>query len=738
MVLSVLVAIVSAPALLGTQEAIRQSQSKEKREEHRARRCNLIASCIKSSKRSREINGRPIVLRDGKLWIDTGTSDGSAFGHPYAGYYLPYPDSKYEGLVTTITDVAPIMNWVYVDKDTYEVKYGVRLDAQPNLTGPFDCTRQDRRMTFDGWEGWCAVEEYPSLWALYFDKDDNGLQGKIQEGTRVLEVELTRKEKKWKKDGEERQQDQTTKRAVETKENTPVDNPITSQPELSPPGVGVPNEEKAPEPLKPFGLPKSIFSDPPRPLFFGQELLPPRSPPPAYSQQQDTAPVTAEVVMPPEPETLVSQPQIEGQAIPLRPKTPPPASQRPIQEDDFLRSRFETPRQAPTPPSKKVPEPTPTVPAPLKITPPAEKRRTPKLNRMSGTRAMSQAQMFEALATGQAPTNEPASRMSNSGPPSTKRPFSEYSDTPIPDELEVLQMYEELRASMPPLDMLPGAETQRVKASAPLKMSDPAVFARPSSGSSTTSDPAIVKDKISGASNQRKDSSKTLQVSEPKKTSPLLPAGVFRGDSKRGPSPHGGAATSTSASRRQPLPAQRDRTGSLERASRPSPSSSRESPGYSRNALRPSGSREPPLSRDRTGSTSSRGGDSSRSSPAPRPRMETVPRGERPSPRPSAARANTTPAREGVQRSRTTTSTLIREIDDLVGTGRDRSGSTASNTSTVRRNDSRDEARGLPLRRTLTARDPRRNEGPGTRPDRTRELGSRPLRRGELDPERRN
>jgi hypothetical protein len=88
MVLSMLVAIIAAPGLLGSQEAIRQSQSKEKREEHRARRCNLIATCFRSSMRSREINGRPVVLRNGKLWIDTGTEDGAPLGHPYAGYYL--------------------------------------------------------------------------------------------------------------------------------------------------------------------------------------------------------------------------------------------------------------------------------------------------------------------------------------------------------------------------------------------------------------------------------------------------------------------------------------------------------------------------------------------------------------------------------------------------------------------------------------------------------------------------
>jgi len=70
MVLSILIALAAAPGLLGTQEAIRQGQAKERREEHRARRCNLIASCVRSSRRSREINGRRVVLRDGKVSFD--------------------------------------------------------------------------------------------------------------------------------------------------------------------------------------------------------------------------------------------------------------------------------------------------------------------------------------------------------------------------------------------------------------------------------------------------------------------------------------------------------------------------------------------------------------------------------------------------------------------------------------------------------------------------------------------
>lgn len=115
------------------------------------------------------------------------------------------------------------MNWVYVDKDTHELKYGVRADAQPNITGPFDCTRQDRRLTFEGWEGFCAVEEFPALWAVYFDRDDDGLKSKVAMGIRVLEIELSRKEKRWKKDVQVRTEDQTTSREKQLdKENKEI------------------------------------------------------------------------------------------------------------------------------------------------------------------------------------------------------------------------------------------------------------------------------------------------------------------------------------------------------------------------------------------------------------------------------------------------------------------------------------------------------------------------------------
>ncbi|KAF3040037.1 hypothetical protein E8E11_007392 [Didymella keratinophila] len=351
MVLGILIAAITAPGLLGSQEAIRQGQSKDRREEHRARRCNLIASCIKPSPRSREIDGRPVVLRNGKLWIDTTTADGEPFGHTYAGYYLPYPETKYEGLVTTITDVAPIMNWVYIDGETHEVKYGVRADAQPNLTGPFDCTRQDRRLTFDGWEGWCAVEEYEGYWCLYFDVDDDGLKSKVAPGIRVLEIELSRKEKRFKKEQEARQQDQITKRAVDTQADAPVDQPLQPDTESRRPGVF--NEI----PLEPEMAP--------------EDGTPPKTPPPAYTKNNKSVPPPTESSKKGAVDVLDDLLAQESQAL------------APVEEGH--------PKVESTPPPG--------------TTPANKKRATPKLNRNNGSKAIAQAQKYEAMAAAQKDDN---------------------------------------------------------------------------------------------------------------------------------------------------------------------------------------------------------------------------------------------------------------------------------------------------------------------------------------------
>lgn len=91
-------------------------------------------------------------------------------------------------------DDPPQLNWIYVDKDTFEVKYGLKKDTIGQHVGPWNVTPIDRRLNFDGWEGFTVVEEHPGEWALYFDMNDDGLEGKVGLDKRIMEVELSRKE----------------------------------------------------------------------------------------------------------------------------------------------------------------------------------------------------------------------------------------------------------------------------------------------------------------------------------------------------------------------------------------------------------------------------------------------------------------------------------------------------------------------------------------------------------------
>jgi hypothetical protein len=212
MVLGLITAIAACPAIIGTTEAVRHGQKQNQREEHRGRKYNLSVTLHRPSYYTKQFSGAPVVLRDGKFLVDT-RQDVNALPEKQQHFdatinYLAYPGRKQawndagfvngEGMVTWI-NAERHLNWVYVERDTHEVKYGTRADAEPHLVGPWDCTKVDKRLTFRNWEGFIAVQEEDGdpVWALYFDCQDNGLTAPGQIGTkgkRMLEVEIWRKE----------------------------------------------------------------------------------------------------------------------------------------------------------------------------------------------------------------------------------------------------------------------------------------------------------------------------------------------------------------------------------------------------------------------------------------------------------------------------------------------------------------------------------------------------------------
>lgn len=171
-----------------------------------------------------KLNEYIVTLHSDKLWIEAKSPitrlPENIDHHPFTGFYLAYPDDNRpytRGLVSTISVDPPMLNWIYVDKDTLELKYASRTGSIAHHVGSFDWTNEtndkqanqrDRSakrrehervervggdcITFDDWEGFLAVEEEAGKWALYFDLDDDGLKAK-KKGRKTVEVSLCRR-----------------------------------------------------------------------------------------------------------------------------------------------------------------------------------------------------------------------------------------------------------------------------------------------------------------------------------------------------------------------------------------------------------------------------------------------------------------------------------------------------------------------------------------------------------------
>jgi len=147
--------------------------------------------------RKRLFQDSRVVLRGGKLYVQLSSYEGEQL-HPFSGYFLPYPDSNFEGLVSTISDEPPQLNWIYLDTGLKisQISHGLRAEAEEGLSGPWGarvCADGEIRFLMENWEGFIAVEsETPGLWGLCFDRYDDGLKGKLGDEQRTVELELVR------------------------------------------------------------------------------------------------------------------------------------------------------------------------------------------------------------------------------------------------------------------------------------------------------------------------------------------------------------------------------------------------------------------------------------------------------------------------------------------------------------------------------------------------------------------
>lgn len=100
-------------------------------------------------------------------------------GHKFNGWYFGYPsEEKHLGLVSTISDDPPALNWIFVDKDSHMVRHGSRQDSLGHIIGPWGWSDDEQWLTLEGDDNsFVAVEQETGNWAVFYDKD-----GTIRDG----------------------------------------------------------------------------------------------------------------------------------------------------------------------------------------------------------------------------------------------------------------------------------------------------------------------------------------------------------------------------------------------------------------------------------------------------------------------------------------------------------------------------------------------------------------------------
>ena len=196
-----LLALAAIPTTIGVAEGVNAEnnendpQTSSKTEAERMRKFNLECYCESNSRKAKEIHGGKVVLRNDKVYIEPQSS---TKGHPFEGFYISYPDPDRPqppplGLVSSIPSDPPTLNWIYVDKNTREVKYGNRTQSRAHIVGSWGWDAGEEGgpggLTLEGGEGAVAVETGDG-WEVRWE-DENGEVG--VKGKKMLTVSLERK-----------------------------------------------------------------------------------------------------------------------------------------------------------------------------------------------------------------------------------------------------------------------------------------------------------------------------------------------------------------------------------------------------------------------------------------------------------------------------------------------------------------------------------------------------------------
>ncbi|ODH20727.1 hypothetical protein ACO22_05809 [Paracoccidioides brasiliensis] len=190
--------ITAIPTVVGVSQGVSEQRKENQRQgdEKRLEKFYLDVFCDTNSDAARGLYGRRMVLRDNKIYLDSPSSEARSIpSHTAEAFYIAYPDDQRKptlGLVSTISADPPMLNWIYLDRHTLELKYGNRTQSREHFVGPWDWTEDEMRLTLHEIEEFAAVEEEEGVWAVYFDWDGDGLKGSVRREKKVVEISLER------------------------------------------------------------------------------------------------------------------------------------------------------------------------------------------------------------------------------------------------------------------------------------------------------------------------------------------------------------------------------------------------------------------------------------------------------------------------------------------------------------------------------------------------------------------
>ncbi|KAL9088287.1 MAG: hypothetical protein Q9159_003200 [Coniocarpon cinnabarinum] len=179
------------PTVTGVGKGVGSSQSDSAKTEEMGKNARLKIYCDILTPAGKSIHGRPIGLTDGCVIVQSAHAPPSS---PFLGFYISYPSGKEGentmGLVSMLGTVPPSMGWIFVDRNSFEVKYGNRSASIGEVYGPWGICEDLLGVELEEQEGFVAVEVEKGLWKLYFDREGNGAG--LPAGKKRLEVSLER------------------------------------------------------------------------------------------------------------------------------------------------------------------------------------------------------------------------------------------------------------------------------------------------------------------------------------------------------------------------------------------------------------------------------------------------------------------------------------------------------------------------------------------------------------------